>query len=129
MWSKYISFLFMLLNYSSAYTNIPYKFGDRNNSNDKKNKLIENRKNLQKNIEIYESIQECDISDIRSCGNECPLCIGEKVLICKYCRGTGFLIMGDELIGTGNNCTICMGKGETECKRCMGSGYIAKWRR
>ena len=121
MLNKYISFV--LIYSSKAYTNI-HKFSNTNDNN----KLIEKRNNLQKNIEIYESIKECNISDIHSCGIECTLCGGEKVIICNYCRGTGFLTIGDELIGTKNNCTICMGKGEKECRRCMGSGYIAKWR-
>lgn len=120
MWNRYIAIFFFFVIYSKAYTNIPH------NNNDKMKKM---RKNLENNIEIYESIKECNISDIHSCGNECPLCGGKKVLICDYCHGTGFLTMGDVIIGTGNNCTICMGKGEKECKRCMGSGYIAKWRR
>ena len=125
MWNKYI--IFVLIDFSKAYTNIPHKFSNNNNNNN--NKLIEKRNNLQKNIEIYESIKKCNISDINSCAVECTVCEGKKLQICNYCRGTGFLTIGDELIGTRNNCTICMGKGEKECRRCMGSGYIAKWRR
>ena len=134
MWNKYLIFILNLIVQCKCYTNIPHKFtnsinNNKNNDDDGKNKIIETRKNLQKNIEIYESIKECDVTEIHTCGIECPLCGGEKVLVCNYCRGTGFLTMGDEIIGTGNNCTICMGKGEKECKRCMGSGYIARWRR
>ena len=127
MWNKYIIFILNLIVQCRCYTNIPHKFST--NMKHDKNNIIEIRKILQKNIEIYESIKECNVSEIQTCGIECPLCCGEKVLVCNYCRGTGFLTMGDEIIGTGNNCTICMGKGEKECKRCMGSGYIAKWRR
>lgn len=121
MWINRIIGLFMFLSQSLSYTNVP-KENNRNSPD-----LF--RENLEKNVEVYESIKECDVSEINSCGDKCPLCLGEKVLICNYCRGTGFLTMGDILIGTGNSCVVCMGKGEKECKRCMGSGYIAKWRR
>ena len=120
---KHYTLCFLLLickyKYCLSYNNIP----------NKKNTLKEQRQNLQKNIEIYDSIKECNVSEINTCGDLCPLCLGKKVLLCNYCRGTGFLIMGDVLIGTCNNCTVCMGIGEKECKRCMGSGFIAKWRK
>ena len=123
MLKKYIFFVLIHLyrhyNCVLCYSNIP------NN----KNKFRIKQQNLEKNIEIYESIKECNISDVTTCGDKCPVCLGEKTVICNYCHGTGFLTMGDIIIGTGNKCTICMGKGEKECKRCMGSGYIAKWRK
>lgn len=90
--------------------------------------LKELQNNLQKNIEIYESIKECNVSDIATCGDICNHCYGNGIILCNYCHGTGFLTMGDAIIGTGNKCPVCMGKGEIECKKCMGSGYIAKWR-
>ena len=107
---------------------------NRNNKNNNKLSIKQNnvevyRKNLQKNIEIYESIRECNVTEITTCGEMCPRCLGKGVVMCDYCRGTGFLTMGDAIIGTGNNCTVCMGKGEKECPKCMGSGYIAKWRK
>lgn len=123
--------IFYFLSHSFGYTNPP------NNKNKNKNvfrkelrkQLQEKQQNLQKNIEIYQSIKECNVSEINSCGDKCSVCLGKGVLICDYCHGTGFLTMGDIIIGTGNNCTVCMGKGEKECKRCMGSGYIARWRK
>jgi len=104
-----------------------YKYCLCYNIPNKKKILKERQQRFQKNIEIYESIKECNVSEIDTCADLCPLCLGSKVLLCNYCRGTGFLTMGDAIIGTANQCTICMGKGEKECKRCMGSGFIAKW--
>lgn len=122
MLKKYI--LFVLIYVSGRYTCFSY-----NNIPSKKNKFRIKQQNLENNIEIYESIKECNISDITTCGDKCSLCLGKKTVICNYCRGTGFLTMGDIIIGTGNACPICMGKGEKECKMCMGSGYIAKWKK
>lgn len=111
--------ILFIVSQCSSYTNIPKN----------KNVFQKNKQNLNKNIEIYDAIKECNVSEINSCGDKCSLCLGKGVLICDYCHGTGFLTMGDIIIGTGNNCTVCMGKGEKECKRCMGSGYIARWRK
>ena len=117
--------IFYFLSHSFGYTNPP----NNKNKNVFRKQLQEKQQNLQKNIEIYQSIKECNVSEINSCGDKCPVCLGKGFLICDYCHGTGFLTMGDIIIGTGNNCTVCMGKGEKECKRCMGSGYIARWRK
>ena len=94
----------------------------------KKANIKEMQNNLQKNIEIYESINDCNVSQINTCGELCDKCMGKGVVECECCHGTGFLTMGDIIIGTNNNCTVCSGEGEKECKKCMGSGYIAKWR-
>lgn len=83
--------------------------------------------NLEMNIKIYKSIEECDVSKIETCAEICPSCLGEKMCICNYCCGTGFLTLNHEIIGTGNNCSVCSGIGEKKCKRCLGSGYIATW--
>ena len=83
----------------------------------KKNNIDIVRKSLQKNIEIYESIKECNVSEITTCGEQCDQCSGNGVIPCNYCHGTGFLTMGDIIIGTGNKCPVCMGKGEKECKQ------------
>ena len=84
-------------------------------------------KRLNQNIELYKSIEECDIEQIETCSNLCSSCKGEKTEICQCCQGTGFLMLGSEMIGTGNNCSYCSGRGEIECKECKGTGYIAKW--
>lgn len=119
MVNSILALFLLFITKSDCYSRIP---GKRN--------IIQARRNtLQKNIEIYESINECNITDLTSCGEMCTRCIGKGVVLCEYCHGTGFLTMGDAIIGTGNNCTVCMGTGEKECKKCMGSGYIAKWRK
>lgn len=118
MWKSIISLFVLLLPGNVCYKYVPYK----------KNNIDIVRKSLQKNIEIYESIKECNVSEITTCGEQCDQCSGSGVIPCNYCHGTGFLTMGDIIIGTGNKCPVCMGKGEKECSKCMGSGYIAKWR-
>ena len=110
----YIIYFLFLIKRSLSYSNLP--------------NINRIRKNLQKNIEIYETIKECNVSDITTCGEECSNCSGSGGCTCHFCHGTGFLTMGDVLIGTGNNCVVCNGTGEKECKTCMGSGYIAKWK-
>lgn len=119
MLKSFLSFLVIFLPEYLCYKYIPPK---------KNNNIDVARKTLQKNIEIYESIKECNVSDITTCGGTCNLCSGSGVTPCNYCHGTGFLTMGDVIIGTGNKCPVCMGKGEKECRNCMGSGYIARWR-
>tara|TARA_Y100000389_G_C17457772_1_gene519366 strand:- start:1655 stop:1996 length:342 start_codon:yes stop_codon:yes gene_type:complete len=84
-------------------------------------------KRLNQNVRIYKSIEECDTNKIETCSNLCSSCKGEKTILCECCHGTGFLMIGSEMIGTGNNCTYCSGKGEIECDECKGTGYIAKW--
>lgn len=118
MWKITLLFFVILLPKYQCYNYIPPK----------KNNIEFVRESLKKNIEIYESIKECNVSDISTCGDTCKHCYGNGIILCDYCHGTGFLTMGDTLIGTGNRCPVCMGKGEKECKNCMGSGYIAKWR-
>tara|TARA_A100001011_G_C14321225_1_gene850755 strand:+ start:1704 stop:2066 length:363 start_codon:yes stop_codon:yes gene_type:complete len=120
MFRNYVGFIiFFLAQFCVGYNKYP----------NQKNHLKTLKDNLKQNIEIYESIKECNVSELNTCGDLCPLCLGTKVLLCNYCQGTGFLTIGDVIIGTGNNCTVCMGKGETECGRCKGAGYIAKWRK
>ena len=57
-----------------------------------------------------------------------PTCDGEGVIPCRFCGGTGFLMLGQDLIGTNNDCPVCKGSGHEECKECMGAGSIALWR-
>lgn len=111
-----LSFFVVLLPEYLSYKYIPSK-----------NNINFVRRSLQRNIEIYESIKECNVSDISTCGEMCKECSGSGRVLCNYCHGTGFLTMGDVIIGTSNQCTICRGKGDMECRNCMGSGYIAKW--
>lgn len=84
-------------------------------------------KNLDLVWEVYEAIEVCDPRQSHSCGYTCSVCQGEGSNLCKFCKGTGFLMLGDELIGTSNDCPVCNGTGETPCKMCRGSGMIARW--
>jgi len=77
---------------------------------------------------IREEMDECDVSKGDICGSECLNCYGKGEIICNYCGGTGFLMLGNDLIGTNNDCPVCNGTGMNECKKCMGAGYIVKWR-
>ncbi len=73
-------------------------------------------------------IEHCDVDNIDACTGLCHMCLGKGSVLCGFCHGTGFLTIGDQLIGTNNNCSACNGIGEMECKKCMGSGRIANWR-
>ncbi|XP_002981137.2 uncharacterized protein LOC9658332 [Selaginella moellendorffii] len=50
---------------------------------------------------------------------------------CPWCKGTGFFILGDnvlcEISSHNTSCYICAGKGVVNCDQCKGTGYRAKW--
>ena len=93
-----------------------------------RNKLgSDDSKNLDLAWKLYEAIEVCDPQQSHSCGYTCSICQGEGNILCKFCKGTGFLMLGDELIGTCNDCPVCKGNGEMPCKLCAGSGMIAHW--
>ena len=89
---------------------------------------LERMKHLDLIWKIREEMDECDITEQELCGKICPTCDGEGVLPCRFCGGTGFLMLGQDLIGTNNDCPVCKGSGHEECKECMGAGSIALWR-
>ena len=89
---------------------------------------IDRMKHLELIWKIREEMDECDVSKGHICGSECLDCDGNGEIICKYCGGTGFFMLGNDLIGTNNDCPVCNGTGMNECKKCMGAGYIVKWR-
>ena len=89
---------------------------------------LERMKHLDLIWRIREEIDECDITKEGLCGNICPTCEGGGQLRCRFCGGTGFLMLGHDLIGTNNDCPVCKGGGHEECKECMGAGSIAEWR-
>ena len=89
---------------------------------------LERMKHLDLIWKIREEIDTCNVSKDEICGEVCKICHGDGFLPCRFCGGTGFLMLGHELIGTNNNCTVCKGSGNEECKLCMGAGYIVKWR-
>ncbi len=78
---------------------------------------------------IREEIDTCDVSKDEICGEVCKVCQGDGILPCRFCGGTGFLMLGHDLIGTNNDCIVCKGTGDEECKLCMGAGYIVEWRK
>ena len=84
-------------------------------------------KHLELIWKIREEMDECDVSKGGICGGECNECNGDGDIVCNYCGGTGFFMLGDDLIGTNNDCPVCKGTGMTECKKCMGAGYIVEW--
>ena len=90
---------------------------------------LDRMKQLELVWKIREEMDDCDVSKGDICGDKCVNCGGNGEIQCNYCRGTGFLMLGDELIGTNNDCPACKGKCMIECKKCMGAGYIVEWRK
>ena len=90
--------------------------------------VAERMKYLDLVWKIREEMDICDVTKEDLCGHMCHKCDGEGELMCRFCGGTGFLMMGNELIGTDNDCPVCKGSGYEECKHCMGAGYVVDWR-
>lgn len=82
---------------------------------------------LEQKFKLQNSMEICDIEKIETCGEVCETCSGSGELLCRFCKGTTFLTLGDELIGTNNKCPICNNDGYEICKKCGGSGNIAFW--
>ncbi|KAE8735204.1 zinc finger CCCH domain-containing protein 18-like [Hibiscus syriacus] len=61
----------------------------------------------------------------------CSSCNSMGHIECKWCGGTGFFILGDNMLcqvpSRNTSCVICAGKGSTSCSDCKGTGYRAKW--
>ncbi|KAK4747082.1 hypothetical protein SAY87_026119 [Trapa incisa] len=61
----------------------------------------------------------------------CSSCDSRGHVECKWCGGTGFFILGDNMLcqvpSRNTSCVICTGKGFTCCANCKGTGYRAKW--
>ena len=89
---------------------------------------LDRMKHLELIWKIREEMDVCDVSNGDVCGGDCDECDGTGDVPCNYCGGTGFLMLGNELIGTNNDCPVCKGTGLIECKKCMGAGYIVEWR-
>lgn len=84
------------------------------------------RRNLELRWALMASTDECDVQDMNSCGGMCDRCSGEGVVDCRFCDGTGFLMVGSTLYRGGKVCPVCSG-GLEECSGCKGSGWVAKW--
>ncbi|KAK1372971.1 Tsi1-interacting protein TSIP1 [Heracleum sosnowskyi] len=61
----------------------------------------------------------------------CSSCQSNGHVDCKWCGGTGFFIIGDNMLcqvpSRNTSCVICAGKGSTRCSDCKGTGFRAKW--
>lgn len=61
----------------------------------------------------------------------CLSCNSSGHVECKWCRGTGFFILGDNMLcqvpSRNSSCVICSGKGSMRCSDCKGTGFRAKW--
>lgn len=61
----------------------------------------------------------------------CSSCDANGYVECKWCRGTGFFILGDNILcevpSRNTTCVICMGQGSVHCSDCKGTGFRAKW--
>ncbi|CAN4075744.1 unnamed protein product [Withania somnifera] len=61
----------------------------------------------------------------------CSTCDSNGLVDCKWCGGTGFFILGDNMLcqvpSRNTSCVICAGKGSVCCTDCKGTGHRAKW--
>ncbi|KAL7112036.1 hypothetical protein ACP275_05G127900 [Erythranthe tilingii] len=61
----------------------------------------------------------------------CSSCESKGHVECKWCSGTGFFILGDNMLcqvpSRNTTCVICSGKGSACCSDCKGTGFRAKW--
>ena len=117
-----ISFTFlhvMMVSVQTVYSLLPSHYSNKDPLN--------GMRHLDLIWSIREEIESCDVTK-EICGNVCVECEGGRT-ICRFCGGTGFFMVGDDLIGTNNDCPVCEGHGEEECKNCMGSGRIVDWRK
>ncbi|MCD9639359.1 hypothetical protein HAX54_023799 [Datura stramonium] len=61
----------------------------------------------------------------------CSTCDSNGHVDCKWCGGTGFFILGDNMLcqvpSRNTSCVICAGKGSVCCTDCKGTGHRAKW--
>ncbi|XP_057958559.1 uncharacterized protein LOC131151328 [Malania oleifera] len=61
----------------------------------------------------------------------CSSCNTSGHVECKWCGGTGFFILGNNMLcqvpSRNTNCVICGGKGSMCCSDCKGTGFRAKW--
>lgn len=61
----------------------------------------------------------------------CSSCQSTGDVECKWCAGTGFFILGNNMLcevpSKNTRCVICSGKGFASCADCKGTGFRAKW--
>lgn len=79
---------------------------------------------LEKERVKYEmswQMEECQ-EDQDLCEDFCEDCVGRGKIPCRFCRGTAFVVFGDEF----RKCLICS-EGKEACSSCRGTGHIAPW--
>uniref|UniRef100_A0ACD5XRZ5 Uncharacterized protein n=1 Tax=Avena sativa TaxID=4498 RepID=A0ACD5XRZ5_AVESA len=63
--------------------------------------------------------------------SSCSSCQSTGDVECKWCAGTGFFILGNNMLcevpSKNTRCVICSGKGFASCVDCKGTGFRAKW--
>ncbi|KAJ4745038.1 DnaJ/Hsp40 cysteine-rich domain superfamily protein [Rhynchospora pubera] len=61
----------------------------------------------------------------------CSSCESKGYKECEWCSGTGFFILGNNMLcevpSRNTTCVICAGKGNACCADCKGTGFRAKW--
>ncbi|GAB2276204.1 hypothetical protein Dimus_010938 [Dionaea muscipula] len=61
----------------------------------------------------------------------CSTCNSNRIVECKWCGGTGFFMLGDNMLcqipSRSTSCVICAGKGSRCCPDCKGTGFRARW--
>ena len=87
---------------------------------------LSNKILLEQQLKFFDSLEICNVSNIETCSVPCMKCNYGKIY-CEFCKGTGFLMLGNDLIGTNNICVVCSGTGEKFCNTCAGTGNIANW--
>lgn len=98
---------------------------NNNNSSSSSSSSSDKSSNFAKRIEQawFISQQPTPIS--------CSSCNSNGHVECKWCAGTGFFIIGDNMLceipSRNTTCVICAGEGSTRCLDCQGTGFRAKW--
>lgn len=106
-----------------------------------KQKLENQKNNLELKWNIDKSNESCDADNLLSCSEPCEVCRGKGVVTCLFCQGHGYVDFGQQVQGTvggrmekrngghtGIECPICNEDGEMACQKCNGSGWIALWK-
>lgn len=62
---------------------------------------------------------------------QCKACTASGQVECPWCKGTGFFILGDNMLcevpSRNTTCRVCFGRCTLPCDDCKGTGFRAKW--
>ena len=72
-------------------------------------------------FEVNWQIDECR-EDHDYCEDFCEECAGSGKMVCRFCRGTKFIVFGEDF----RPCIICS-EGQEDCSACRGTGQVAPW--